>query len=1046
MKNKTVERFDVMQDEIARLKKDLEQKDRELEIHAALERVRSRTSAMQDSTEMNEVVATVYTELAQLGIDVHLSLILIYDWKTKQMEWWSSGQGIDKMPQRFRVQITPEIENHPWVTRYFEAQKNKIEFEFYKLEGEIKKTIDKYLFEQTDLKTLPDDFKQTMSGIQSVMLAEAFMKRGVLSVSVFEELMDSDIDLIKRFARVIDEAFNRVEELRIAETSVKEAKIEAALERVRGRAMAIRKSDELREVVTLIFKELNYLGFDLLESNLLIFDPPSKDLIVWGSGPGETDLATGTKLQYFKHPFLDELFKDINAGKKFRSGTIGGSQLKSYFDKLYTLTDFRNTPCELIEANYKIKKVHFRQAIFSHGFLELIATEPILEEKEEILKRFAKVIDLTYTRFDDIVQAEIQAREAQIEAALERVRAQSMAMHKSDELAVTAAILFQQMTELGVTPERLNICLIKEADKILEVWATDQQGSKISHHFNASLDEPTTGKRVYEAWREKRKSIVIDLSGKELNDWIRYVREVMGMSIKAELVREHRIHSVAFFSQGMILTTTPEPLPKESIKLLERFADVFNLTYRRFLDLQKAEAQAREAVKQASLDRVRGEIASMRNSDDLNRITPVIWHELQALEVPFIRSGVFIIDEKTQLVSVYLSTPEGQALAVLNLAFDANDLTRNTVEHWRKKRIFKSHWNKDDFIKWTHSMMEMGQVESEEKYQGSASAPESLNLHFIPFKQGMLYVGNVNPLAPEKLDLVKTLAEAFSIAYARYEDFKNLEEAKEKIESTLNELKAAQNQLVQAEKMASLGELTAGIAHEIQNPLNFVNNFSEVSTELLDELKQELENGEIEEVKTIVEDVIQNLEKILHHGKRAESIVKGMLLHSRGSSGKKEPTDINALCDEYLRLSYHGFRAKDKSSNADFKLEADENLPKIDVVPQDIGRVLLNLINNAFYAVSEKSKLQDSSYKPQVIVSTKMQGGKIEIRVKDNGPGIPEKVKEKIFQPFFTTKPTGQGTGLGLSLSYDIVKAHDGELKLETRKDEGSAFIIQLKI
>jgi signal transduction histidine kinase len=378
------------------------------------------------------------------------------------------------------------------------------------------------------------------------------------------------------------------------------------------------------------------------------------------------------------------------------------------------------------------------------------------------------------------------------------------------------------------------------------------------------------------------------------------------------------------------------------------------------------------------------------------------------------------------------------------LSFDANKLTSNSVKNWRKKRVYKEHWNKEEFIAWTKSMMGLGQVQSQETYQGSSTAPESLNLHFVPFKQGMLYVGDVSPLDDEKLELVKTLAEAFSIAYARYEDFKNLEKAKNKIESTLNELKAAQSQLVQAEKMASLGELTAGIAHEIQNPLNFVNNFSEVSTELLEEVKEEIENGNIEEIKAITEDVIQNLEKILHHGKRADGIVKGMLQHSRGSSGQKELTDINALADEYLRLSYHGLRAKDKSFNADFKLEADKSLPKIEVVPQDIGRVLLNLINNAFYAVSEKAKQNQDGYKPSVIVSTKNQGNKIEICVKDNGNGIPESVKDKIFQPFFTTKPTGQGTGLGLSLSYDIVKAHGGNIKVNTKEGKGTNFILVL--
>lgn len=267
---------------------------------------------------------------------------------------------------------------------------------------------------------------------------------------------------------------------------------------------------------------------------------------------------------------------------------------------------------------------------------------------------------------------------------------------------------------------------------------------------------------------------------------------------------------------------------------------------------------------------------------------------------------------------------------------------------------------------------------------------------------------------------------------------------KDDLQKAFSELKSTQAQLIQSEKMASLGELTAGIAHEIQNPLNFVNNFSEISMELLDEMKEEIKNGEMDESIAIVDDIKQNLEKINVHGKRADAIVKGMLQHSRTSSGQKEPTDINALCDEYLRLSYHGLRAKDKSFNADFKSDLDDKLPKINVIPQDFGRVLLNLINNAFYAVDEKAKKATVDFKPMVTVSTQLQENQVEITVADNGNGIPENIKEKIFQPFFTTKPTGSGTGLGLSLSYDIVKAHGGELRVESIVNTGTTFRIQI--
>jgi signal transduction histidine kinase len=325
------------------------------------------------------------------------------------------------------------------------------------------------------------------------------------------------------------------------------------------------------------------------------------------------------------------------------------------------------------------------------------------------------------------------------------------------------------------------------------------------------------------------------------------------------------------------------------------------------------------------------------------------------------------------------------------------------------------------------------------------------------------------------LGLTAFMASRFRDLYANLEQ--KVKERTQALNQSLEDLRSTQTQLIHSEKLASLGALTAGIAHEIQNPLNFVNNFSEISNELVDEMKEELAEGlkhytadsrqsgenKLKLAEEIANNIKQNLEKILHHGKRADSIVKGMLQHSRSNTGHKESTDINAMADEYLRLSYHGFRAKDKSLSdgqagfhAEYKTDLDPGLPKINVVPQDIGRVLLNLINNAFYAVNVRRNtivktthaLSQTSppYNPTVTVTTKNLGNQVEISVKDNGKGIPEEIKDKIFQPFFTTKPTGQGTGLGLSLAYDIVKAHGGEIKIESEDGEGTEFIIQLPI
>jgi signal transduction histidine kinase len=322
---------------------------------------------------------------------------------------------------------------------------------------------------------------------------------------------------------------------------------------------------------------------------------------------------------------------------------------------------------------------------------------------------------------------------------------------------------------------------------------------------------------------------------------------------------------------------------------------------------------------------------------------------------------------------------------------------------------------------------------------------QPVSLIFLPLiakgeKLGVITVQSFreNAYTDYHLFMLRNIAIYAAIALENAESF-------EKLGETVTRLQSTQTQLIQSEKMASLGELTAGIAHEIQNPLNFVNNFSDVNKELLEEMKDEIDKGNYVEARSIATNVMENQKKINHHGKRADAIVKSMLQHSRSSSGKKEPTDINALADEYLRLAYHGLRAKDKSFNAKFETDFDNSIGKINIISQDIGRVILNLINNAFYSVSEKQKQHVNGYEPTVTISTKKSNGKVAIKVKDNGTGIPQKMLDKIFQPFFTTKPAGQGTGLGLSLSYDIItKGHGGDLKVETKQGEGTEFIIQL--
>ncbi|MDE3125125.1 MAG: hypothetical protein KGK14_06395 [Bacteroidota bacterium] len=276
--------------------------------------------------------------------------------------------------------------------------------------------------------------------------------------------------------------------------------------------------------------------------------------------------------------------------------------------------------------------------------------------------------------------------------------------------------------------------------------------------------------------------------------------------------------------------------------------------------------------------------------------------------------------------------------------------------------------------------------------------------------------------------------------------YNEISRQKDEIQATLSELKATQNQLIQSEKMASLGELTAGIAHEIQNPLNFVNNFSEVNIELIEEMKEQLPSGDIQNIMALANDIVENEKKINHHGKRADNIVKGMLQHSRSNIGTKEPTNLNGLTNEYLKLAYHGMRGKDKMFNVTLITDFDTNIGNILIAPQEIGRVIINLINNAFYAVNEKKNADIQLFEPTVTIKTQKMSDKVLITIQDNGVGIPQKIIDKIFQPFFTTKPTGQGTGLGLSLSYDIIKAQGGILYVTSEEGIGSSFFIELPL
>jgi signal transduction histidine kinase len=462
----------------------------------------------------------------------------------------------------------------------------------------------------------------------------------------------------------------------------------------------------------------------------------------------------------------------------------------------------------------------------------------------------------------------------------------------------------------------------------------------------------------------------------------------------------------------------------------------------------------REIEVEKALEIVRVKALDMRSSAELSETSTILFQQLKELKIDAIRSGVAIFDDDGNAIELWVTSvaDDGGLSFVLDyINIHVHPVFEKMIEARRSQDLYVvTNLEGKDLLHYYKTMS---------TYTGIPNRQENIYSEFFYsffFSAGTINVVTTKALTTEESNIMLRVANAFGLIYTRFLDLKRLEEQailikeeKKTLESTLDNLKAAQKLLIQSEKMASLGELTAGIAHEIQNPLNFVNNFSDINKELLNEMNEEINKENFAGVKAIAKDVIENEEKINHHGKRADTIVKGMLQHSRSSTGHKEPTDINVLADEYLRLAYHGLRSKDNSFNAKMDTDLDRTIGKINIIPQDIGRVLLNLYNNAFYALGERQKAGGLGYEPTITVTTRLiqppSGGRgVEIKVIDNGNGIPQKVIDKIFQPFFTTKPTGEGTGLGLSLSYDIIKAHGGEIRVTTKENEGSEFVIDL--
>ena len=1029
---------------------------KESQIQLALERVRARTMAMQKSGELNDVASLLFKQLTDLGIKTWTTGFNVWSEDNNTYEdYITSPKGGFIQPyivDTSKTSVLKEISN---------ARKTGDEFFVQYAEGESLKETYIQLAAFGDEKQY-DKMLEDGAQFPSHQYDHFVFGSKVSLMFITYEPVPEAHDIFKRFGKVFEQTYTRFLDLQKAEMQARESQIQLALERVRARTMAMYKSEELADISFELVKQIQSLGVATWHCAFNIYDEGQNSSTEWGSN------AWGTYPRY-KTPregiFL-KYYEIGQTGQTLHIEVIGEDRCANHYAWLCTLPGVGEQLVKLRNSGVSFPTSQIDHvAYFRYGYLLFITYEPV-PEAHDIFRRFASVFEQTYTRFLDLQKAEGQAREAQIESALEKVRSRSLAMHKSDELQEVVHTVFERLKELNVHLYTAIIIIFKEESKDIVWWMQNRVNQQYSRILIKYSEIPYL-EDLFEA-RENGEELFSKCyfaeEKKKLYDYLFHhtdLKNVPEEQKKFLLENEFASIVVGFAKNTAIhLTSYSErSFLDEEKEILKRFAKVFDQAYTRFLDLQKAEAQAREAQIETALEKVRSRTLAMQKSEELAETASVLFKQLILLGIEPNRLYINIIKDETGEAEFWITDEDGSKIAMAyQMNMNSNHSFKAMYGGWKaQKRSLVMDMQGDELQQYLKFLSAMNVP-----FKGGLSQKRRVQ-YLAYFNKGFIGMASPEEQPAETMQLLERFAAVFNLTFTRFNDLKiaeahalqaeqdlvEIKAARKKAEDTLTELQAAQKQLVQSEKMASLGELTAGIAHEIQNPLNFVNNFSDVSNELLEEMKVELEKGNKTDVIAIVDDIKQNLEKILYHGKRADSIVKGMLQHSRTSSGQKEVTDINALADEYLRLAYHGLRAKDKSFNAKFITEFDENVGKISVIPQEIGRVMLNLINNAFYAVTEKKRQQGDGYEPTVrIITRSIQrfsgANNVQIEVIDNGDGIPQKNLDKIFQPFFTTKPTGQGTGLGLSLAYDIVKAHGGEIKIETKENEGSNFIIEL--
>ncbi|MEI8048851.1 MAG: ATP-binding protein [Bacteroidota bacterium] len=1046
----------------------------EAKIEASLERVRAQALSMRKPDDLPGICEVLFAELTTLGFtEIRNAMINIHDDEKASFVNYDYSDEIGQSINHLEYNIHPLIEKQVKQVRSAEDAFSVTSFEKKDLEDWI--ALRKKIGEKDDPR---------IENTDALYYYFYSIGTGSIGISTFSSITEEKLGVLKRFRNVFDFAYRRYTDVAQAEAQARESQIEAAIERVRAQSMAMHHPDDLDKVNKEILNQLTWLQVPGLTGVTFYLVDEHGWVKAWDfSSPGNLGDPNSYTLQFDskKYDLIGEPFRILLQSDQ------------DYFILDYPVEKLERAAKELEEINPFVANA-FKEAMatgklthqwnscarLSDGILGIDLVNPPSEDTKTIVLKMAGAFNMAYKRFLDLQKAEAQAREAQIELGLERVRARAMAMRTSEELAELVDTVFKELTKLHFLLDRCIIMIYDLKTNGSTWWMANPEPGSVPVGLFIKYHNHKPYQEYIKAWQSRTLRWEYLLEGNSKKEWDNYIFSETELSLLPDFVIagmrsvDRVFLNASFTNFGSITASTVSPLPDEQFNILLRFAKVFDMTYTRFHDLKQAEAQAREAQIEAALERIRSRALAMHKSSEVGDVSDLLFSELEKMDINPTGFSIMVFDreqDKYELWRAKEVAHQGvyETFSIREM-YDKLDqyipgFTEELESKWNSgSPFFIAEFSGRKRIAFLEANRDMGSYTENQFKNVLRIYPDPVFWQLIFFKHGWLGLIHNKQLPEDDLLVIRRFSDVFEFAHTRFLDLQKAEAhalraeedliaikvARQKAEVALAELKSTQSQLIQSEKMASLGELTAGIAHEIQNPLNFVNNFSEVSNELIDEMRVELAAGNMLLANEIADDIKMNLEKINHHGKRADAIVKGMLQHSRSSSGVKEPTDINALADEYLRLAYHGLRAKDKSFNATLKTDFDETIGKIDIIPQDIGRGILNLITNAFYAVDEKKKQNPEDYEPTVSVSTihshsSGEGrGEVLISIKDNGPGIPQKVLDKIFQPFFTTKPTGQGTGLGLSLAYDIVKAHGGELRVETTEGRGSVFIIVL--